>query len=77
MKDRKNSRKPTASVDEFFRSVYDSLSVKVLAEQVASAPPTDEEIEAIEAAIEDLAAPAVTPPAQKSPSPAPKKRARS
>ena len=73
MKDRKPPQKGNGSVDEFFRSVYDSLSVKVLAEAVASSPPTDDELEAIEANLE-AAKPAmvVLPPVR-----AEKKRARS
>ena len=75
MKDRKPpARKPKGSVDEFFRSVYDSLSVKVLAEAVASAPPTDDELEAIEANLESLNLPAAPIPAL---APEQKKRARS
>jgi len=73
MKDRKPPR-PKGSVDEFFRSVYDSLSVKVLAEAVASAPPTDDELEAIEANLESLNLPAAPIPAR---APEQKKRARS
>ena len=44
------------SVDSFFRSVYDSLSVRVLAEAAANVPPADDdELAEIEAGIESLA----------------------
>ena len=76
MKDRKPPRKDggSGSVDEFFRSVYDSLSVKVLAEAVASAPPTEDELEAIEANIEAVKGPVLVPLPRVVPE---KKRARS
>lgn len=44
------------SVDSFFRSVYDSLSVRVLAETAADVPPAaDEELAEIEAEIQAAA----------------------
>ena len=73
MKDRKPSRKDRGSVDEFFRSVYDSLSVKVLAEAVANSPLNEDELAAIEANIEAASAPVLVP----APAPPEKKRARS
>ena len=75
MKDRKPTRKSAGdSVDEFFRSVYDSLSLKVLAEAVATSPPTEDELEAIEANIQAAKTPVVLPPRAAVPE---KKRARS
>jgi hypothetical protein len=68
MKDRKSPPKSTGSVDEFFRSVYDSLSVKVLAEAAASAPPSsaaDDDLEALEAQIEQAALPKARSPEKK------------
>lgn len=72
MKDRKTPPKSPRSIDEFFRSVYDHLSVKVLAEAAANAPPssTDDELDALEAQIEQAA----LPPKARAPE---KKRARS
>ena len=59
MKDRRSSRPSAGSVDEFFRSVYDSLSVKVLAESAANSPPVagDDDLDILEAQIEQAALP--------------------
>ena len=68
MKDRRPPRKSTGSVDEFFRSVYDSLSVKVLAEAAANAPPSsdaDADLDALEAQIEQAALPKARAPEKK------------
>lgn len=61
------------SVDSFFRSVYDSLSVRVLAEAAANVPPArDEDLAEIEAGIEAASGPRIAV----APAPEEKKRAR-
>ena len=78
-----NARKRRGSVDEFLRAVYDSLSVRVLADAAADAPPDGEaDLDALDAAVgraRDAAAasggPAAVTPARMRP--AEKKRARS
>lgn len=55
MKDKKTPSRSSASLDDFMKSVYEALSVKVLAESAASAPPTDvadADLDALEAQIE-------------------------
>lgn len=54
MKDKKAPAKSSGSVDDFMRSVYEALSVKVLSEQAANAP-SDEKDAGLEA-LEDLEA---------------------
>lgn len=68
MRDGRPHRKSTGSVDEFFRSVYDSLSVKVLAEAAAAAPPVsaaEDDLDALEAQIEQAALPKRRAPEKK------------
>lgn len=51
MKDKKAPAKSSGSVDDFMKSVYEALSVKVLSEQAANAPSeseTDAGLEALE-----------------------------